>query len=336
MSEEASALFERELRAARKAFAQEQYDAAIHHYTQALSTGRNDARCLGERGYARLLSKHSDDAINDFWLAAGARGSDRVLAQVWYNLGLAHEEKQPELARAAFARSLALGSSSQARSKLGARSACQTSIRTASALGAVSDGQVVTGWRGVHQSLGLPDEPSSEAQARSIVCSTQSKYGFLVTPPEPNCTDAPPWNLSCCSGLGGFMVQYMTVIPRPQNRFFTISHGSRGSWPRECRGSAMPELSIHGAVLVLKTVESSIEPNVDFDAKHVPAESENADLPCREGPSETTIDVYQLDTGQHLAALRSLTPSAPDFSVSEDGRQATVRGPDCDVKLTLY
>ena len=337
LTDEASALFTRELLVARRAVADKRYDAAVRHYTKALSTGRNDAGCLAERGYVHLLAKRTDDAIRDLWFAAGARGSDQVLAQVWYNLGLAHREKQPELARAAFARSLALNPSSQARNKLGTQSTCQTSIRTSTALGNVSGTRVVSGWQGVHRSLGLEGEPGSEAQARSIVCSTHSTFDFLVKRPEPDCTDAPPWNLSCCGGLGGFMVQYMTVIPRPKNHFFTIDHGRRGGWPRECQGAAMPEQSIYGSVLVLKTVDSDIEPNGDFDAKRQQgADGEQvADAPCRVGPDETTIDVYQLDTGQHLFELSSLTHSAPHFSVSADGSEALVQGRDCDVKLAL-
>jgi hypothetical protein len=337
LSDEATALFERELLIARKAVTDKQYDAAIRHYTKALSTGRNDAGCLGERGYVHLLAKRTDDAVRDLWFAAGARGSDQVLAQVWYNLGVAFRETQPERARAAFARSLALNPSRQAKSKLGAQSTCQTSTITSTALGSASATPVVSGWLGVHGSLGLQGEPASEAQARSIVCSTHSKFDFLVARPEPDCTDAPPWNLSCCSGPGGFMVRYMTVIPRPKNRFFTIDHGPRGGWPRECQGAAMPEQTIYGGVLVLKTFGSEIEPNGDFDVKRLlGADGEPiAEAPCRSGPDETTIDIYQLDTGQHLFELSSPTQSAPHFSVSADGSEALIQGRDCDAKLAL-
>ena len=333
LSEEADKLFKRELLVARKAAAEKRYDDAITHYTQALSTGRNDAQCLGERGYVRLLKKQFDEAGDDLWFAAGAVGSDRTLAQVWYNLGLTlAEQAEPELSRAAFARSLALAPSSQAKAKLGQQSHCGASVQRAEALGDAA-AQIVKGWLGVHKFLGSEGEPKTESEARQLACATQSQYNFAAVAAEANCTDAPPWSMSCCAGFGHFLAMYMMVYPRANNRFFAINYGMIGGWPRACQGAAMPEATIYGRHLVLKTVDSSIQANTDFDTRGDP--DGNSDPPCRTGPRELQFEVYDLDTAKRLLQVRSLTPGAPQFEVNAAGTQATLRGADCDATLTL-
>lgn len=331
MTDEAQRLFNRELLVARKAVSEKRYDDALTHYTKALSTGRNDAQCLGERGYVKLLKKQIAAAASDLWLAAGGVGSDRTLSQVWYNIGLARtEQEQPELARAAFARSLAFGPSRQTEAKLGLQSRCQTSVRRAPALGE-SPAEVVTGWRAVHKFLNSRGEPKTESEARSLACATHSEYEFAnVMTVEPNCTSAPPWIMSCCAGFGHFMAMYMMVYPRPNNRFFTINYGMLGGWPGGCQGASEPEAAVYGHHLVLKTVDVGLEPNTDFAAS-----LGEGDPPCRNGPQERVFQVYDLDTAKHMLEISSPTPGAPALTFNDAGTQATLSGAGCDVTLSL-
>lgn len=332
LDDEAAKLFDRELLVARRAVTEKRYDDALTHYTKALSTGRSDAQCLGERGYVRLLKKELDAAGDDLWLAAGAVGSDGTLAQVWYNLGLTFaEQAHPELARVAFARSLALAPSKQAAAKLGPQSRCPASVLWKDASG-VSTAKIVNGWLGVHKFLDAAGEPKTESEARQLACSTNSEYNFAAAAPEPNCADAPPWIMSCCGGFGHFLARYMLVYPRPHQRFFTIDFGMIGGWPRECQGAAMPEVTIYGRHLVLKTVAASIEQNADFDPKRTPDSDER---PCRSGPVEQTFEFYDLDTAQRVLQVSLLDRDAPKLEVNAAGTQVTVSGAGCDATLSL-
>lgn len=332
LDDDSEKLFNRELMVARRAVTEKRYDDALTHYTKALSTGRSDAQCLGERGYVRLLKKELDAATDDLLLAAGAVGSDRTLAQVWYNLGLAWaQSSQPEAARVAFARSLAFAPSKQAEAKLGQQSRCQASVWQADAL-VGSAAEIVSGWLGVQKFLGAEGEPKTESEARQLACSTKSDSDFAAAGPAPNCSDAPPWIMSCCAFWGGFLARYMLVYPRPNNRFFAIDFGMIGYWPLECRGAALPEPSVYGRHLVLKTVAASVEQNADFDLKRTPGSDER---PCRQGPSEQTFEVYDLDTAKRVLEVSSLDRGAPKLEVNAAGTQVSLSGAGCDVTLSL-
>jgi tetratricopeptide (TPR) repeat protein len=109
--------------------AKKDYAKAIEHFTSALSNGREDARCLAERGYAHWLLKKKPAAKSDFWEAAGASPESEVAGQIWYNLGLVYEDEgDTEMSRAAFAMSYAMRQSKAAKAKLGGRSACRSMI----------------------------------------------------------------------------------------------------------------------------------------------------------------------------------------------------------------
>jgi hypothetical protein len=334
LSDEADRLFQRELLVARKAVAEKRYDDAVRHYSKALSTGRNDAQCLGERGYVRLLLRDLPAAVDDLWMAAGAIGSERTLSQVWYNLGLAYaEQAQAELSRVAFARSLAFADSNQAKAKLGTQSRCTAIVRRAVELSDQSGAQLVSGWRGVHEFLGAQGEPKTEAEARLLACSTNSAHNYLVTSPAPSCTGAPPWMMSCCAGMGNFMVRYMMVYPRADDRFFTMDLGMIGGWPRQCQGAPMPEVSVHGKYLVLKTVDAPPAPNADFvSALGV---DDGGDAPCRSGPRELEYRVYDLDTAKQVLDVRSLAPGGAKLMFDPAGTKARLQGPDCAATLSL-
>lgn len=194
---------------------------------------------------------------------------------------------------------------------------------------------VAKGWKGVLAQLNLDGPGGTEDEAKATVCSTVSQ-AYRGSDAAYLCNQPPPWELSCCSGIGGFMVRHMTVVPRSKNRFFTIDHGLRGGWPRQCQGAPIPENTIYGSVLLVKEAGSSVvvNPDVDMDTLRTP-DNPDPDLPCRVGPNETTMTFYQLDTGRPLLQLLSLGPNAPSVSVAEDGTKVTLRGASCDSTLPL-
>jgi tetratricopeptide (TPR) repeat protein len=327
---------QREFLKARKAVKNRSYDEALTYYTRALSHGIDSALCLGERGYVRLLTGDLEGALEDLWYAAGAAGDNHVYSQIWFNLGLAHQQKnEPEEARAAFARALAFEDTSASRAKLGSQSRCTTAIRKAPDLPENPTAVVVRGWKGVHSQLNLEGPASTETEAKATVCSTVSQ-AYRGDESAYLCDQPPPWELSCCSGLGRFMVRHMTVVPRSKNRFFTIDHGSRGGWPKQCQGAPIPENTIFGSALMVKEDGPSVEINPDVDINTIITPDNPApDLPCRTGPTETTVTFYQLDTGRPLLQLLSAGPNSPSISVAEGGTTVTLRGGSCDATLPL-
>ncbi|MGC4064944.1 MAG: tetratricopeptide repeat protein [Polyangiaceae bacterium] len=328
--------FEREVLTARQLMSKKDYAKAIEHFTSALSSGREDARCLGERGYARWLLKDKSAAKSDFWEAAGASPEPDVAGQIWYNLGLVYEDDgDAEMSRAAFAMSYAMGHSKAAKTKLGGRSACRSMIVRGPAAADELTAAVVKGWLGVHRYFSLEGTPKSEADAKNMVCHTVSRaMGGPPENPEGACTGPSPWELSCCAKMGGFLFQQMFVVEGKGGSFFTYRAGEVGGWPRECLGHAGPTLKIQGDLVIATTVGSDMRPNYDYLSVHQNVES--SDPPCRQSPDQNIVEVFSLTTGKRLLWVRSYSTSTPPaVTVNDAGTEATVRGNDCDETIRL-
>lgn len=113
----------------RKATLAKKFDDAIAAFDAALVAVPDDARAYTERGYAKLLAKDYDAAVVDLDKAAARTTDKKLLAQVWFNYGLAAEGKgDAEKARAAFARSNELNPTNAAKKKLEGKSTCPAKI----------------------------------------------------------------------------------------------------------------------------------------------------------------------------------------------------------------
>lgn len=329
LSEEAQQLFQREFAAARKASSQKRYDEAIAHYTKALSSGKNDAAALGERGYVRFLQHDLKGAEGDLYYAAGAPASPEVQAQIWYNSGLVSSaQDRAEEARVAFARSLELRPNRAVEAKLGGGSRCTSTVQRKPE--ADSRVAVLPTWLKTHEFLGLHSEPKNEQEARKMVCSSDGlgEVGQM----DRDCSEGDISSLSCCGGFGRFMLQEMSVVPRPSGRIFAIQHGMRGGWPRGCQGVPSPELTSYGKVVLVATKGREVESNEDYKP---PSENEERDPPCRLSPNFATYDVYDLDRGTHLLSVSSLRPLAPKLSIDEAGTSLTLSGHGCTEQIPL-
>lgn len=335
ITEQAEAMFEREVSLARKQLAQEEYESAISHFDTALSTGKRDARALSERGYAKWLLKKVPQALEDFWSAAGESAQKEIRAQIWYNLGLVFEHRgDTEMSRAAFAVSLALAPSAPARTKLGGRSTCQSSIKFGPTSEDVPHAGTSRGWLGVHERLGIDGQPSTEAEAKNLVCHAVSTgRGGPPEDAEGMCSGCPPYALSCCSGMGGFMAREMDIVPLADNQFFSIDHGMVGGWPRGCQGVARPDLSVEGSFAVVRTDASDVFPNGDFNPETVPGAKDgeySGDPPCRRSPREKKVTIYRLSDAKRLLEVRAFSQPGPSVVIREKEKRIEVTGDGCD------
>lgn len=123
------AAYKRALAAGRAQSAKKDTALAIASFTEALEHEPNDPTALGERGFAKLDSD-VPGAIADLHAAVAAGGPPKLMAQIWFNLGLAHERAgDTEEAEEAFIRSNALNPTAAAKSHIkAAHSDCKTSI----------------------------------------------------------------------------------------------------------------------------------------------------------------------------------------------------------------
>nr|HEX4318367.1 tetratricopeptide repeat protein [Kofleriaceae bacterium] len=86
------------MRRGRKATDAKHYDDAIAAFTDALAAKPEDARALGERGYARLLGAGANpidlrDAEHDLDAAAQRTHDAKLLSEVWFNRGLVEDKR---------------------------------------------------------------------------------------------------------------------------------------------------------------------------------------------------------------------------------------------------
>lgn len=124
------AAYRRGMRAGRKATDAKRYAAAIAGFGAALVAKPNDARALGERGYARLLAATDlDAAMRDLDAAAGGTKNQKHLSTIWFNRGLIHEKRGDAAnATAAFATANLMRPTKAAAAKLAGKTACLVEV----------------------------------------------------------------------------------------------------------------------------------------------------------------------------------------------------------------
>jgi len=291
------------------------FDVAIGHYTKALGNGADDAACLGERGYASLLAGDLENADRDLWFAAGSAGDAAAHASIWYNLGLLADERgQPERARVAFARSLALRDTPQARKKLGTRSPCVVEVKTPPKIDV--DGRnpvgVVAGWRGVAAFLGC--ERATEGEARALLCApVAGDKGFF----KPDCDGAPPWHTRICE-----VPEPALVVPLTADRFFVQNRSVTTSFVEGCPAKRVYTEAIHGPVIAITST-------------WVWGRHYDVDGSCRYGPMSTTITVFRLSDAEPLLEVTADQPDHDPVKIDPAGHVAGITATGCgqDIKL---
>lgn len=180
----------------RKLTRNKDYAGAVSAFDRALKQIKDDPRAHAERGYARLLARDYKGALAD--LDRGRRGATkpRLLAAIWYNLGLAQEGSgHKELARTAFARSLQLRPTRAARNKLAGKAVCSSKVDRSPTRGAVHDGWLalhraaVAAWIKEHGQADLPRHTTDQAACKALV-----EYESPEPPPSGGgCSGQGPW-----------------------------------------------------------------------------------------------------------------------------------------------
>lgn len=118
------------MRTGRKATDAKNYAAAIGGFDAALAAKPNDARALGERGYARLLQGTDLDAASrDLDAAASGTKDQKLLSTIWFNRGLLHEKRGDATnATASFAIANLMRPTKAAASRLAGKQACPLEV----------------------------------------------------------------------------------------------------------------------------------------------------------------------------------------------------------------
>lgn len=124
------AAYRKGMRAGRKATDAKRYAAAIAGFDAALAAKPNDARALGERGYARLLAGTDlDAAMRDLDASAGGTKNQKHLSTIWFNRGLIHEKRGDAAnATASFAIANLMRPTKAAAAKLAGKTVCPVEV----------------------------------------------------------------------------------------------------------------------------------------------------------------------------------------------------------------
>ncbi len=124
------------MREGRKATDAKRYKVAIAGFDAAIVAKPNDARALGERGYARLLEGSDlDAAMRDLDAAASGTKDRKHLSTIWFNRGLLHEKRGDATnATASFAIANLMRPTKAAAAKLVGKAACTVEVLRAFAI----------------------------------------------------------------------------------------------------------------------------------------------------------------------------------------------------------
>jgi hypothetical protein len=179
----------------RAATAARRYDEAVAAFGLAVenSAGFGGARAYAERGYAKLLAKHYDAALQDLEEAANQPSDAKLAAQVWFNRGLADEAlggaKDAELS---FYRSNRLSPSKVAEERLAGKKVCPVTVDRTRLDARAYDGWFAW-WRALNDTV---DRDGAQELERG--------WGYFPPPEYPPKNESQAHQLYCpsCAGDG--------------------------------------------------------------------------------------------------------------------------------------
>jgi len=305
---------------ARRLVAEKKYPEAVAAYDKILEAAEDaDPAVMGELGYLQLTRTGASDAAihANLWFAAGAAKDPKLAAQIWYNVGLFETRlKRLERARLAYARSLSLNPSTDARKALAGRSACQAIIRFPA-----ERYPVVTGWLGLCRLMErcAENETVDEQSARHRVCGLNPNGSEN----RRECDDGPPWVFS--QDRASYHLSTMMVIPVGENRFF--AHATRtGHWPATCDENTECDRERDGDWLVVTTrrTENTMPRAERLQGSGI----------CWPGPTLVTLEFIAVDTGK--VAVEITTVDGSGVEVRPDlPDELSVSGGGCDQRIRL-
>lgn len=174
----------------RRLASEKHYADAARAYDEAVRARPFDAQARAERAYVNLL--RGEGSADEMELAFALATSDKLQAEIAYNLGLLFDKKgDSESARRAFVRAERLGSR-QATKKLGKASRCTVTVKSSA-----KTVRVVKGWKAVLQKLAeycaKPPQPRSLPEIRAYACG---KCDLQHTWHKGVCSKKGPWEFT--------------------------------------------------------------------------------------------------------------------------------------------
>lgn len=315
---------------ARGAVKAKDYKAAIDAYNEAHALLPHDAQTMGERGYTKFLAGDMTYALIDLGAAATFKGDAKILAQIWYNIGLVEEaRKEPERARMAFSASVFLSPSIAAEDKLRGKSKCAAST-TASGH---QDQRVVKGWLGVWDALHKVDRatprPKSEAAAKAAVCTEKSPTGSADENID-HCDEASPWSVAASAGNYEISDRLLVIPAEKGGQFFLLELG--GFSGGACVSYFTVNHEVHPELVRAKYLGGS-----KYWITYTPPGGGDDVMECVASGSETSDVFYERATGKRLVAVQRTNDLAPPIEVKllPDEGVVTVKGGGCNERLPL-
>jgi len=283
---EADLRYHAALERGRRASTAKDYDAASKAFTEALTAKPNDARALGERGYAYLQAGNLDYAESDFQQADGRTQDPNLAAQIFFNEGLLAERKGDlENAKVSYARSEQLHATAAAKKKIAALHATSC---TAAFVSLAQDLKHYASWVDFWNTLGMMDRKTTDADV---------KAGFPGMSPA-DCKDA-------CAVSDG--EQWHLVLPAEAG-LDVLRAVDRGGFDR-CGG--FPQFSFERRGTILVVTSSNDDMGIGLCDPKCDAESALCPTCCIEGPA------HQYDTFIDLSARKGV------LRVSQYGANST-------------
>lgn len=316
------------MREGRKATDAKRYKVAIAGFDAALAAKPNDARALGERGYARLLEGSDLDAtMRDLDAAASGTKDRKHLSTIWFNRGLLHEKRGDATnATASFAIANLMRPTKAAAAKLAGKTACPVEVLRAFA---VEDHPSVQAADWLALAKALPhndDEVPADAEA-----ALDTLAGVKTEPELPTIVSTKTFDQA---------VAY--VVWRARGKLMATPIGL--AWQGRCTGNMEFTIEDTSDTLVHVTgAEEAMgghtymcEGKDDDLVECTGADNEvSAGTACLGGSVVTRDLVVDLATGRVVIAVEQLDTGTPGPKIELTDKALTIRGQGCARTETL-
>jgi hypothetical protein len=295
-----------------------------------------DARPLGERGYVKFLSGDPIGAEKDLEAARDLGASPKIMAQIWFNLGLVREQNaDSEGARSAFATSQSISPSNAAAAKIKGLSTCLAEVTNGDA-----DLQPMKDWVQAAGAVSSEDAPADEAKAKDVVC-TYSWSADTSGDKHDACDGAPPWivahdHLSFYSHVD---ILFPTTAKGVQ--VFVADQGMNGSWPAHCTGESDSSAKMDGK-FAWTTATYNGAMGVMFQKGEDTSEGvnviDNGEFSCGDAPGSVDDQFYDLTTGAELLHVRrpiAVSAKGPLSTLTFQNGVVAIAGAGCNQQIDL-
>ncbi len=298
------------MRTGRKATDAKKYAEAIAGFDAALVAKPNDARALGERGYARLLQGTDlDAAVRDLDTAASGTKDQKLLSTIWFNRGLIHEKRGDATnATASFAIANLMRPTKAAAAKLAGKPACPVEVQRAFVVDEFPPLQAAS-WAALEKLLPHENDPEPEPEptlpAMIIARSIDQTVAYAVWRAGGKLRATPvgmAWYGRCPGSLSLEIAEATATHLHIQG-----SEEAMGGHTYMCEDPAAGLMECTGA---------------DNEV--------SAGTACLGGSAVTRDLVIELATGKVLVSVETLDTGTPSPTITLAEKALTIRGQGCD------